>query len=178
MAVIDVGCEARDRPSQATTTYTMVPTANPANDTGKITSVEIWMYSTGSNVEVATFIHAGSNVLSTRDRETLGSVTAGSKQTFSGLDMDVQTGDYIGCHGTAGSIEYTNNPSDLWSKSGDYIPCTSETFPFVTINRAISLYGIGATPPVGWTGKISGVTNPAKIMGVEVANIAKVKGVA
>ncbi len=31
---------------------------------------------------------------------------------------------------------------------------------------------------VGWTGKISGVTNPAKIMGVDVANIAKVKGVA
>lgn len=32
-------------------------------------------------------------------------------------------------------------------------------------------------PPAGWTGKISGVTNPAKVMGVDVANIAKVKGV-
>jgi len=30
----------------------------------------------------------------------------------------------------------------------------------------------------GWTGKISGVSNPAKVMGVPVANIAKVKGVA
>jgi len=29
----------------------------------------------------------------------------------------------------------------------------------------------------GWTGKISGVTNPAKIMGVDVANIHSVKGV-
>ncbi len=29
----------------------------------------------------------------------------------------------------------------------------------------------------GWTGKISGVTNPAKVMGVDVANIASVKGV-
>lgn len=38
----------------------------------------------------------------------------------------------------------------------------------------------GDTPaaPVGWTGEISGVTNPAKVMGVDVANIAKVKGVA
>lgn len=35
-----------------------------------------------------------------------------------------------------------------------------------------------APAPVGWTGKIAGVTNPAKIMGVDVANIAKVKGVA
>lgn len=37
---------------------------------------------------------------------------------------------------------------------------------------------IVVTAGPGWTGKISGVTNPAKIMGVAVANIAKVKGVA
>lgn len=30
----------------------------------------------------------------------------------------------------------------------------------------------------GWSGKISGVTDPAKVMGVDKANIAKVKGVA
>lgn len=36
---------------------------------------------------------------------------------------------------------------------------------------------IDYTPPPGWTGKISGVTNPAKIMGVDVANIKSVKGV-
>jgi hypothetical protein len=33
-------------------------------------------------------------------------------------------------------------------------------------------------PVLGWSHKISGVTNPAKVMGVPVANIAKVKGVA
>jgi len=37
--------------------------------------------------------------------------------------------------------------------------------------------GISIAAP-GWTGKISGVTNPAKIMGVDVADIASVKGVA
>ncbi len=31
--------------------------------------------------------------------------------------------------------------------------------------------------PLPWSGKVSGVTNPAKVMGVDVANIAKVKGV-
>jgi len=31
---------------------------------------------------------------------------------------------------------------------------------------------------VGWTGKIGGVTDPAKVMGVDAANIAEVKGVA
>lgn len=39
-------------------------------------------------------------------------------------------------------------------------------------------WGLVAYVAAGWTGKISGVTNPAKIMGVDVANIAKVKGVA
>lgn len=37
---------------------------------------------------------------------------------------------------------------------------------------------IGDTPIPGWTGKISGVSSPAKVMGVATANIAKVKGVA
>lgn len=32
--------------------------------------------------------------------------------------------------------------------------------------------------PLGWSGKVSGVTDPAKVMGVTKANIKKVKGVA
>jgi len=32
--------------------------------------------------------------------------------------------------------------------------------------------------PAGWQGKISGIVNPAKIMGIPVADIAKVKGIA
>jgi len=44
----------------------------------------------------------------------------------------------------------------------------------------------GVTPPptlyieysVGWMGKISGITNPAKILGIPVTDIAKVKGIA
>ncbi len=39
-------------------------------------------------------------------------------------------------------------------------------------------WGLVSFISAGWTGKISGVTNPAKIMGVDVANIAKVHGVA
>ncbi|GAG76264.1 unnamed protein product, partial [marine sediment metagenome] len=35
-----------------------------------------------------------------------------------------------------------------------------------------------APPAAGWTGTISGVMDPSHIMGVDVANIAEVKGVA
>jgi len=44
--------------------------------------------------------------------------------------------------------------------------------------RDYSIYCDYSEAPPGWTGKISGVVNPAKVMGVPVANIAKVKGVA
>lgn len=37
---------------------------------------------------------------------------------------------------------------------------------------------LGAAPEYGWGGKINGVTNPAKIMGVVVTSVAKVMGVA
>lgn len=140
---IDIGAEAIDRALPWGVSSTAVEQSNPANGTGAITSVEVWFASNGSNVEVATFDEGASNVLSTRDSETLGSVTAGSKQTFSGLDMDVETGDYLGLYGTAGNIERTNSGgTGIWYKTGDQIPCTSETFTDYS-GRIISLYGEG-----------------------------------
>ena len=44
--------------------------------------------------------------------------------------------------------------------------------------RDNSIYVDYDEPVLGWTGKISGITNPAKIMGIDVADIAKVKGIA
>lgn len=44
-------------------------------------------------------------------------------------------------------------------------------------NTGVDFFLVGYAV-VEWTGKISGVTNPAKIMGVDAANILKVKGVA
>lgn len=40
-----------------------------------------------------------------------------------------------------------------------------------------SLVQVEWAPSVGWTGKINGITNPAKINGIAVANIGKVMGV-
>jgi hypothetical protein len=150
MSAIDIGAAAIDRATISGDGGTYVHKDNPANDTGSITSIEIWAYSNLSNCEVATFYVVSGNNLSTRDSETIGSVTAGSKQTFSGLSMDVQTGDYIG-------IYWTNNASlerddsggaGYWYEGGDQIPCTNKLFSTVNTVRAQSLYGIGATPSV------------------------------
>ena len=45
---------------------------------------------------------------------------------------------------------------------------TSEYCPYIVVTYEVP----------NWSGKVSGVTNPAKVMGVNGANIAKVKGVA
>ena len=146
---IDVGADAIDRTSpKGSATY--VGKNNPANDTGSIDTIEMWFDTNGdddgANVEVATFSASG-NVLTSRDSEVIGTVTKGSKQTFTGKDMDIATGDYIGIYYTAGWIETTiAGGLGHWYKGGDHIPCISEAF-ISSGGRIFSLYGTGETPP-------------------------------
>ena len=149
---IDIGCAATDRSSWGETGYTYVNKTNPANESGKITSVEIWAYITMENVEVATFYVVSGDNLSTRDTHTIGTVTAGSKQTFSELDITVEAGDYIGIYGSAGNIELSVfGDVGIWWLSSDEIPCTDITFSYIA-SRGVSLYGTGTTV-VGWSHK-------------------------
>ena len=60
----------------------------------------------------------------------------------------------------------------------------AETYYFRAKARNAAGWGYGSEksvsyePPEGWTGKIIGVTDPAKIMGIPAADIAKVMGAA
>jgi len=147
---IDIGMPAINRGSTAST-YTWVNIGNPANESGTITSIEMWASGTLTNCEVATFYVVSGNNLSTRDHELIGNVTKGSKQTFS-VDLDVQTGDYIGAYYTVGAIERDTAGFDgCWMKTGDNIPCSNLLFTN-RADEAISLYGTGATA-VGWDHK-------------------------
>ena len=149
---IDIGNVAINRDGYTPYTSTLVDIINPANASGKITSIEIWAYESMSAIEIATFYVVSGNNLSTRDSVTLGAVTAGSKQTFttdSGgnpISLNVQTGDYLGTKFTDGQIERTNGSGGYLYKSGDQIPCTNETFAASGSGSELSLYGIGVTP--------------------------------
>ena len=90
---IDIGDTAENRPG-VFCAYTIVAKANPAEKAGKITSVEIWANSELANCEVATFFVVVGNQLSTRDNDTIGTVTAGEKKTFP-VDLNVEIGDYL-----------------------------------------------------------------------------------
>lgn len=160
MAVIDIGSTAEDR-ATVVAPFTLIEANNPANADGKITSIEIFAASGEDLVdcEVATFIHEGSNVFSTRDSVVIGSVTGGSKQVFP-VDLDVEAGDYIGIFFSDGQIEKDNTGNLMWFKAGDNIPCTSETFSQSSAGT-LSLYGEGG-----------GVTHEASVTFAGAASMA------
>jgi len=145
---IDIGPGATDRGTHETS-RTEIDAANPANASGTITTVEIWA-AVGwplVNCEVATFYTTGGNIFSTRGTHTIGAVTAGSKQTFPGLSLSVEAGDYLGIYYTAGAVEKDNTGgAGVWQDydNNDYIPCTDHEFTF-GVNEAISIYGTGTT---------------------------------
>lgn len=145
---IDIGAGATDRASMMDLgTYTIIDKTNPANDTGTITSFELWYNTNATGVKIGTFSGSGTSYTN-RDYETIGSVTSGSKQTFSGLNCDVVTGDVIGIHQTGGNIENdTSGGSGLYLKDGDQFGAGTQTFGY-WVDYPLSIYGIGATPPV------------------------------
>jgi len=175
MAAIDIGAAATDRAaSGAIGNETFIFAENPANDNGAITSVEF--YCTGALVdcEVATFENVSGDNFTTRDSETIGAVASGSKQTFSGLDMDVETGDYIGVYASDGDFELDLSGDGFRYKDGDQIPCTNATFSSLVANRTYSLYGEGGT--AGVTEKSSSDTGAgadAKASGNPIATLVK-----
>jgi hypothetical protein len=141
---IDIGSPAIDRVSSYGAVATFISMDNPANLNGTITSVELYAYTTMTNVEIATFYIIGSNILSTRDNEYIGTVNAGSKQTFN-VNISVQEGDFLGFYMASGTTEVSVYGPNWWSKLGDSIPAVNVTFTLQNSERTFSVYGIGFT---------------------------------
>lgn len=85
--------------------YTMIDKNNPANISGTLSQVELWFANKlAENVKVGTFF-AVDDQYECRDAVTIGDVAYGSKQTYTGLSLTVEAGDYLGIYYTAGNIE-------------------------------------------------------------------------
>ena len=155
LGAIDIGSAAIDRPENYNVSNsTLIFKDNPANVSGKITSIEIWAFANMSALRVATFYLVSGTNFSTRDWVNIGSVTAGSKQTFE-VNLDVEAGDYIGIVDTGidAKIEKTNSGAGAWHTLGAVnIPCTNVTFGS-WVNYTYSVYGTGITLPKNATGK-------------------------
>ena len=153
---IDIGslAIARDGWGNIGSGYTRINLDNPANDSGAITSIDIYALS-GYNLSgciVGTVYLLSGTTYKCRDAHEIGDVTAGSAQNFE-VDLDVVEGDYIGVYFTSGYLFFSDllAGSGYWHKIGDYIPCTDQTFILFSggTKGILSLYGTGATVEVG-----------------------------
>ncbi|AGG07987.1 hypothetical protein B1778_04370 [Dehalococcoides mccartyi] len=144
MGEIDIGPGATNRGTNRSALVTFVDLNNPANDTGVINSVEVWGYNNITGFKIGTFSGSGTSY-NDRDYATIGSVTGGSKQTFTGLSIDVVTSDFLGCYFSDGAIERDSSGYlGVYTYSGDAFGSSSHTYTILD-GDAISIYGTGAT---------------------------------
>lgn len=121
---------------------TVLDCNNPANGTGILTSMSFYFTSNGSSIKCGTFYTGGGNIYTCRDYETIGNVTGGGKQTFSGLSCNVTTGDILGITGNGAIGLSTSVGSGYNYKNGDGFT-SSLTYSNFTTPGAIAIVGNG-----------------------------------
>ena len=175
---VDIGSAAVEQPFSIDPNRTAVSKHHPAEAAGRVVSVEVWCHSETAGLRIGTFYPTNGDRLKCRDSEAIAGTIPPDEKVTKVIDIAVEIGDYIGFFYTSGYIDHAvSGGAGSWDVSGEYIDPDDEADYTAKSGWLLSIGGYIEEAPVGWTGKISGVTNPAKIMGVDVANIAKVKGV-
>jgi hypothetical protein len=144
---IDVGNAAINRGGNwPTANYTVLNYGNPANADGVIDTVELYAV-LNNNLEgckVGIFYNISGTTYACRDYAVIGDVTGGSKQTFSGLSIDVVTGDIIGLLFTRGQFEREESGgAGIGYDAGDNMPSGPKVYTTYA-GDVLSIYGTGA----------------------------------
>lgn len=149
MALIDIGRPAFEGTEARGNGSTLIELGNSANADGTIDTIEIWAYTALADCKAGTFYGAGT-LYTNRDYASLGTVAAGSKQTFSGLSVDVTTGDFIGIYFASGDYIWVidTGGDDVARDYGDQFGTGQQTYT-IWSGYGLSLYGTGTTPVVG-----------------------------
>ncbi len=178
MTAITVGNAAIDRASRAPANYTHIDKVNPANGTGTIDTVAVYIYTAVSSAKVGIFYVVSANNLTCRSYANLGALSVGLN-TITGLSLAVQTGDYIGIYIAGGEMDRADSGGANWVKSGDNIPCTNLDFG-TPGTRLYSLSGSGTTPATSSIKSICGVAlaSVKKADGLVIGSVKRISGVA
>jgi len=136
---IDVGSSPIDRATYWGNNYTIILKENPANDSGKITQVEIFTNGVAT-VIAALFEKVNGDTFTARDSESLGSCPAGYSSHVT--DLDVVAGDYIGFYILGSGMKRDDFGDGMWYLTGDHTSCVSQVFSSGS-NRTFSTYGTG-----------------------------------
>lgn len=157
MGIIDVGFGAQNFAGYQVAGCTSIDTYNSANGTGILDVFEMWYETTGGGVKAGTF-YGSSTSYTARDYESIGTVTAGSKQTFTGKNCSVETGDFVGSYNATGRLElHTSGGVVMYDRVGDGFSGTN-TYG-ANNNFLVALYATGYTAPTVTTQSASSVTS-------------------
>lgn len=160
---ITIGAGAANYGSACSTGNTEIDKTNPANATGVLTTFQVYAGATISNFKIGTAYGSGTSFTS-RDYVSIGEVTSGSVQTFTGLACDVQTGDYIINHAPSGHIRYsTTGGSGVVYRSGDSFDGEAHTYTVGYASSRLSIYSTGISAATVTTQEESDVTSSGMV---------------
>ena len=141
---IDVGTSCDDREYYTGDGETHINRNNPANASGVLTSICIYMNTSG-NVKIGVFDVVSGNTLKCRSAYNCGYLSAGY-HSFS-VNMAISAGDYIGAY-SAGRKEYIDTAgSGVWAIGGDTCVVNNQSAYAAHSPGTMSLYGAGVTIP-------------------------------
>ncbi len=157
MAAIDIGSGAVVRASWQGGDRTYIDLNNPANASGKITSVSFYYSNNGNGTDVRIGVFYGSGTSYTcRSFAVIGTVAQGSKQDFP-VSLQVVAGDFLGFYQSGGFI-YTDSSGgiDIMWKAGDQTEAGTQTYASAgaTYRHATEGSGMTLTPGGGMAGKL------------------------
>lgn len=140
---ISVGSPAILRSSFIGGGYTTILKDGPANASGYITTVKIYVVENMTELSIATFYNTGTNQFTARASKTIGSLTTGLKTVT--VNLQVNAGDYIGLYWNQGYVSIDNaneRPgSAYWETAGNNTTCVNKVFNYKNQGRTLSLIG-------------------------------------
>jgi hypothetical protein len=146
-AALNVGPGADNRPHYKIPGNTLITLNNPADKSGTVRSVQIYAALDLVGCKVGVFYLVSGTTYKCRSAATIGSVTAGSTQTFS-VTMAITAGDLIGIYFSDGGIDsYITFYSGVMKASGDHCTVNDSTvYAADGSGDIISLHGTGTSP--------------------------------
>ena len=144
MSDISIGPDSIDRYTVRSGGATDINYTNPANLSGNIKLITIFLYSSIKGLKVGIFYLVSGTIFHCRSAAYLGTVSAGNV-TFN-VSLPVQQGDYLGYYFDAdtGQIEFDNlNGVGLYYTSGDYVTVDSEANYTLNSKYTTSCHGAG-----------------------------------
>ena len=156
-STIDVGNAAINRATYTTGDKTLVDISNPAEAAGVLNSFEYY-FATYFGDSTANSVYSGTmysvfnfpdSTWYARDYESIGNVSAGSKQTFTGKNCLVEVGDSLGTYFYTSSIEASNEGTTYSTilPSRNYFTEGRGSKTWDSTNYAFSSYATGMTVP-------------------------------